>query len=74
MLPWDNLYILNCLRKLSQFKSDDDFVILPTEIKFKAVAVNLENLNKIRSPVVDCEGFDITEFDKVILVSFEGSY
>ena len=35
------------------------------------MAVNLENLDKIRSPVRNCEGFDLKEFDKVILVNWE---
>ena len=50
---------------------ENDFkekTILPKSFKFYAMAVNLENLHKIRSPVGNCEGFNLDEFDKVILV------
>ena len=33
-----------------------------------AIALNLEDLNKIRYPVGICEGFDLAEFDKIVLV------
>lgn len=32
------------------------------------IAINMENLDKIRSPVGICEGFNLNEFDRVILV------
>lgn len=37
-------------------------------MRFYAIAVSMEDLDKIRSPVGSTEGFDIQEFDKVILV------
>ena len=42
--------------------------VLPATIRFKLIAVSMEDLDKIRSPVGICEGFDLAEFDKVILV------
>jgi protein arginine N-methyltransferase 7 len=68
VLPWDNLYILHCIENSRKFLSNQ-FTILPLKFKLKAIAVELENLDKIRSPVGICEGFDISEFDTVILVS-----
>ena len=38
--------------------------------QIKAVALKFRDLHKIRIPVGDCEGFDISEFDKLIEVRF----
>lgn len=40
----------------------------------KAMAVELRDLHKIRTPVGDCEGFDITEFDNLIEVGLLPSH
>ena len=72
LLPWDNLYYFYGLQHLKELNTKDyysDKVILPFRVRFKAIAVHLEDLDKIRSPVNETEGFDLTEFDKVILVS-----
>lgn len=69
VLPWDNLYLINCIDRIKKLQNNK-IKILPKKLKFKAIAVELENLDKIRSPVGICEGFDINAFDKVILVSF----
>lgn len=42
--------------------------VLPIQIRLKVIAISMENLDKIRSPVGICEGFDLKEFDQVILV------
>ena len=73
LLPWDNVYFHYGLENLRSLYPADYFKnikILPKRIKFFGLAVNMENLDKIRSPVGICEGFDLGEFDKVILVSF----
>ena len=41
---------------------------MPKRITFNVIAISMENLDKIRSPVGVCEGFDLGEFDKVVLV------
>ncbi len=79
LLPWDNLYFYYGLDNLREIfsnnntdngsKKNSNRVILPFRIKFKAIAVSMENLDKIRSPVGITEGFDIGEFDKIILVT-----
>ena len=58
---------MHCIENSRKFFSSD-VKILPQKFKLKAIAVEFENLDKIRSPVGICEGFDISEFDKVILV------
>ncbi len=71
LLPWDNLYFYYGLQHLKQLNGNqffNDKIILTFRIRFKAVAVHLQDLDKIRSPVGETEGIDITEFDKVILV------
>ncbi len=71
MLPWDNLYFYYGLQHLKQLNDNEfyrDKIILPSRIRFKAILVHLDDLDKIRSPVGETEGIDITEFDKVILV------
>ena len=71
LLPWDNIYFYYGLAHLKSLLPVNDFkekTILPKSFKFYAIAVNLENLHKIRSPVGNCEGFNLDEFDKVILV------
>src|SRR5579883_1830266 len=71
LLPWDNLYFyygLEHVASLIQLLHRDAITVLPRRMRFYAIAVSLENLDKIRSPVQSTEGFDIREFDKVILV------
>jgi protein arginine N-methyltransferase 7 len=71
LLPWDNIYFYYGLAHLKSLLPVNDFkekTVLPKSLKFYAIAVNLENLHKIRSPVRNCEGFNLDEFDKVILV------
>ena len=74
-MPWDNLYFyygiehLKNIQALSRGHDSDEVKILPFKIKFKAIALQFEHLHKIRSPVGQTCGFNIKEFDKVILVS-----
>lgn len=68
VLPWDNLFLLHCIENSRKFLSKDA-KILPIKFQLKLIAVEFENLHKIRCPVGLCENeFDIGEFDKVILV------
>ena len=67
LLPWENLYFYYGSKNAKKISADTSVKFLPNKITFKAIAVNFENLDKIRSPVDNCEGFNIAEFDKVIL-------
>ena len=75
LLPWDNLYFYYGLENLGHVLESvavsNNKIILPFRITFKTIAVSLENLDKIRSPVGITEGFDLAEFDKIILVIYE---
>lgn len=70
LLPWDNFYFYNALKHfLSNVPNASEIKVLPVRMKIYAIAISMENLDKIRSPVGSTEGFDISEFDKVILVN-----
>ena len=45
--------------------------IMPQAMTVKAMALRCRDLHKIRAPVGICEGFDITEFDRLIEVSMK---
>ena len=68
LLPWDNLYFYYGLKHFSSITNGAQIKVLPYRMRFFAIAVSMEDLDKIRSPVGSTEGFDIQEFDKVILV------
>ncbi len=62
---------MNCIDNIRNLNANDtQLLVLPTEIEFHAMAVNFADLNKIRSTVGLCEGFDLSDFDKIILVSW----
>jgi hypothetical protein len=80
-MPWDNLYFFYALLNLKELVSNNNrnnqgdllknTIITPKRMVFKAVAVCLEDLDKIRSPVGISEAdINIGEFDKIILVIF----
>ncbi|KAL5107577.1 Protein arginine N-methyltransferase 7 [Taenia crassiceps] len=55
------------LRRLSRHPCR---LIAPTHLRICAVAMEFENLWKIRAPVgADCEGFDLRLFDKMVLAA-----
>lgn len=64
-LPWEHLYFWYAASSLSEFLSPD-VEILPNGMTIKAMALEFRDLHKIRIPVGNCEGFDISEFDKLI--------
>ncbi|KAH9515598.1 Protein arginine N-methyltransferase 7 [Bulinus truncatus] len=72
LLPWEHLYFWYALHYLRSELSPNA-VILPESMTVKAMAVQFRDLQKIRSPVGICEGFDITEFDKLIELSSEAA-
>lgn len=82
-LPWENMYFYyatEALKKTNAVKELPDMGIdmgrlnlLPYRVRFYAIAVQLENLHKIRSPVIETCGFSLKEFDKVILEASKNS-
>lgn len=65
ILPWDNLYYFNLLRRF-RGKLNKDTVIIPQIAKIHAVPVLFTDLQKIRAPLGKCEGFDMKIFDEMI--------
>lgn len=73
ILPWDNMEfwytkenIINLLRDSKQVKSINT---IPIKFKLKGCAVQFDNLWKIAAPLNKCEGFSMTEFDRLIAFS-----
>lgn len=64
-LPWEHLYFWYAVDALRDHMAPG-VEILPRGMQIKAVALKFRDLHKIRIPVGDCEGFDISEFDKLI--------
>ncbi|XP_067651513.1 protein arginine N-methyltransferase 7-like [Haliotis asinina] len=65
MLPWHNVHVWYAIYDLEAHIAADA-VVLPGRMVIKAVAMDFDHLWKIRAPVGVCEGFDITEFDRLI--------
>ncbi|XP_066254433.1 protein arginine N-methyltransferase 7 [Euwallacea similis] len=65
ILPWDNLLFLY-LRGSIRTVLNKNVKVFPKSCNVKAVAVNFENLNKIREPLGICEGFSMANFDHLI--------
>ena len=66
VLPWHNLrywFILDSLRS-----SLGDAKICPMSAELWAVPVEFRDLWKIRAPLRTVEGFDMAEFDHIVLV------
>lgn len=57
------------LRTLLDSFLSSDLSIIPQHGKLKAVAVDFEDLWKIRAPVKNAEGFNLSKFDEMIQVS-----
>ncbi|XP_013405662.1 protein arginine N-methyltransferase 7 [Lingula anatina] len=65
LLHWHNLYFWYSWSHLSDLMVDS-VTILPRRAILKAVAMEFDNLWKIRAPVGNCEGFDLGQFDQLI--------
>ncbi|GFO00204.1 protein arginine N-methyltransferase 7-like [Plakobranchus ocellatus] len=64
-LPWEHLYFWYALNSIRS-QLCPNVKILPESMTVKSMAVQFRDLHKIRAPVGFCEGFDISEFDKLI--------
>lgn len=67
ILPWDNLLFTYILKSLKKYLPDN-VKIFPQEAVIKAVAVQFEDLHKIRCPLGKCEDFLMKDFDDLIEV------
>ncbi|XP_020717845.1 protein arginine N-methyltransferase 7 isoform X2 [Ceratitis capitata] len=65
ILPWDNLQFGLLLHKILN-KLPATVNISPHSAKIFAVPVQFTDLHKIRTPVGQCEGFDLRHFDRMI--------
>ncbi|XP_071086920.1 protein arginine N-methyltransferase 7-like [Haliotis cracherodii] len=65
MLPWHNVHMWYAIYDLDAHLADNA-VVLPGKMVMKAVAMDFNHMWKIRAPVGVCEGFDLTEFDRLI--------
>ena len=66
-LPWHDLHFWYARTALAHRLNEKAYVI-PQSATMRAIAVDFEHLWKIRAPVGNCEGFDISHFDDVINV------
>lgn len=64
-LPWDNIYFWYARTDIADSLASSHTVI-PCCATMKAVAVDFNDLWKIRAPVGKCEGFDLGTFDKLV--------
>ncbi|CAF0828194.1 unnamed protein product [Rotaria sordida] len=66
ILPWDNLHYYYLIQKYrSYFRSN--IKIFPQKARIRCLALEFNNLHKIRSPVKQCCQFDLTPFDEQIM-------
>ncbi|XP_064466661.1 protein arginine N-methyltransferase 7-like isoform X2 [Ornithodoros turicata] len=68
LLPWHNLQFWFLRPSVSHLFADG-VVTIPCKAVIRAMAVEFSDLWKIRAPVVQTEGFDLTSFDKLVEVS-----
>lgn len=68
ILPWDNFYFGALLQKIKN-KLPATVRIAPRSARILAVPVEFLDLHKIRTPVGNCEGFDLSLFDQMVDVS-----
>ncbi|UJR30460.1 hypothetical protein I4U23_017993 [Adineta vaga] len=64
ILPWDNLHFYYLLQQQQQHSN---IKLFPQKARIRCIALEFDNLHKIRSPVHQCCQFDLTPFDQQIL-------
>ncbi|XP_065360199.1 protein arginine N-methyltransferase 7 [Calliphora vicina] len=65
ILPWDNFYFGTLLMQIKE-KLSDSVEISPFSARIYCVPVEFLDLHKIRTPLKECEGFDLRHFDKMV--------
>lgn len=67
LLPWHDLYMWYTRTEISSLLVDNPIVI-PGSAVLRAIGVEFSDLWKIRADVGNCEGFDLSHFDRMIEV------
>ncbi|XP_077424796.1 protein arginine N-methyltransferase 7 isoform X2 [Vanacampus margaritifer] len=70
LLPWHSLYFWYCRTTLAGLLQPNA-TILPCSATLHMVAVEFQDLWRIRAPCVTCEGFDVTPMDDMIQKSLD---
>ncbi|KAG7522456.1 arginine N-methyltransferase 7 [Solea senegalensis] len=70
LLPWHSLYFWYCRTALAGFLLPNA-TILPCSATLHMVAVEFQDLWRIRAPCGTCEGFDVTPMDKMVQKSLD---
>ncbi|CAF1151259.1 unnamed protein product [Adineta steineri] len=63
ILPWDNLHFYYLIQQYHH----SNIKLFPSKARIRCIALEFDNLYKIRSPVKQCCQFDLTPFDEQIL-------
>ncbi|XP_028392540.1 protein arginine N-methyltransferase 7-like [Dendronephthya gigantea] len=66
LVPWHDLYFWYASRSVMSNLCDHKIKVNPGSACLKAVAVELDDLWKIRAPLGSVEGFNVQAFDKLI--------
>lgn len=67
ILPWDGLAFAYIFKDVKHLLTNN-FKVFPKSVSIKAIAVCFSNLNKIRKPLGECQGFVMKDFDDLIEV------
>ncbi|XP_053175311.1 protein arginine N-methyltransferase 7 [Scomber japonicus] len=70
LLPWHSLYFWYCRTALAGLLRPD-VTILPCSATLHMVAVEFQDLWRIRAPCGTCEGFDVTPMDEMVQQSLD---
>ncbi|XP_068595159.1 protein arginine N-methyltransferase 7 [Brachionichthys hirsutus] len=70
LLPWHSLYFWYCRTALTGLLRPD-VTVLPCSATLHALAVEFQDLWRIRAPCGTCEGFDVTPMDEMVQRSLE---
>ncbi|XP_072135494.1 protein arginine N-methyltransferase 7 isoform X1 [Mobula birostris] len=65
LLPWHNLYFWYARTYLAKHLANE-FTVLPQSATLIAMAVEFQDLWRIRAPCRECEGFDVNLMDEMI--------
>ncbi|XP_037809355.1 protein arginine N-methyltransferase 7 [Lucilia sericata] len=65
ILPWDNFYFGTLLMKIIE-KLSEKAEVSPFGARIYCVPVEFLDLHKIRTPLKECEGFNLKLFDKMV--------
>lgn len=73
ILPWDGLAFAYFFKDVKHLLANN-FKVFPKIVSIKAIAVSFTDLNKIRIPLGECQGFIMESFDELIEVGMKITY